>query len=112
MDTYRGRIGQAGGVEGHVSGEPVGGGAADRYAEVPRRRGVHLAGSVHDSYAGRVHLASGVEEAHISWPQGSSSAGAREVQEQHQRPPVSNLRRMVPPAVSRLSTMGPPCAHH
>jgi hypothetical protein len=24
-----------------------------------------------------------VEEAHISWPQGSSSAGAREVQEQH-----------------------------
>jgi hypothetical protein len=39
------------------------------------------------------------------WQQGSSSVGAREVWEQ--RPPVSNLRRMVPPAVSRLSTMGP-----
>jgi hypothetical protein len=78
-------------VEGHISGEPFGGGTTDSYVEGPRHRGVP---------AGRVHLAGGVEEAHISWLQGSSSAGTREVWKQHQHPPVSNLRRMVPLAAS------------
>jgi hypothetical protein len=98
----RRRIHQAGGVDGHLPGEPFEEGAAVGYAEGPWRRG-RARPPRRQRGRGPHHLGAGRR---APWQQGSFSAGAREVREQ--RLAVSNLRHMLPPTASHLSSMGPP----